>query len=42
MVFFEVWGMALAGRVITFLTIGALLMITAVITKKKVEHKTYE
>ena len=31
----DVWNMALAGRVITFFVIGALLMSTAFLTKKK-------
>ena len=42
MVFIEVWDMALAGRIITFFSIGALLMITAVLTKKKMTEGNYE
>ncbi len=35
LVFIDVWGMALFGRVVTFLAIGVLLMSTAFFTKRK-------
>ncbi len=35
LIFIDVWGMELFGRVVTFLAIGVLLMSTAFVTKKK-------
>jgi hypothetical protein len=35
LLFIDVWNMELFGRVLTFLTIGVLLMCTAFVTKKK-------